>query len=242
MVFLILIFLIFSLNCLSYEYWLSASAHARGGYQTNWRTDVSILNSFNEEANVKVYFLESGMDKSAENISRQPKEIKISPGSQLKIDDILFSLFGIEQGSGALLFSSEKKLKIISRTYNQLPDKEYGQFIPGFSSEEAKEKQILTGAISSQYFRTNFGILNPSKEKSANINLKFLSKDGILIKEVNLNLDPWVHVQYNEIFSFFGLTPQEDVTLLINSSIPVFCYLSIVDNISSDPIFIPGLL
>lgn len=232
----------FSLSIFAGEIWISASAHAAGALDTNWRTDVSILNNGLEEANVSVYFLKSGTDKSSENLSRDPINLKIAPKNQLKIDDILKEKFGIDQGSGALLFSSEKDISIVSRTYNLLPTEEYGQFIPGADISNAKSIQKLPGATSSSSFRSNLGILNPSKNQTIQANLKFLDKNGNLIKETNLSIDPWVHIQFNDLFSFFGITPQEDVTILINSNVPIFCYLSIIDNQSSDPIFIPGLL
>ncbi len=240
------IFLLFYLSIGSYligeEIWLFASAHSTGAYGTNWRTDVSILNNSLEEAAVNVYFLQSGIDKSEENISRNPVSLNLSSKNQIKIDDILKEKFSVEQGSGALMFSSDKELLIVSRTYNQLPDKEYGQFIPGIGISKAKKEQKLIGAVSSQSFRTNIGIINPSKTEKAQISIKFSNKKGSLIKEANVELDPWVHIQYNDLFSYFGITPQEDVSIILNSSVPIFCYLSVVDNLSSDPIFIPGLL
>lgn len=242
MKFIIFCMFLFSLNLFSGEMWLSASAHATGALDTNWRTDVSIFNNNSENLNVTVYFLQSGVDKSAENLSRSPINIPIPSNNQVKIDDILKEKFGIDQGSGALMFSSEKDIMIISRTYNKLPEKEYGQFIPGQKILEAKKEQKLIGAVSSTSFRTNFGILNPSKTENAQINLKFLSKNGNQIKETNLTLNPWVHIQFNDLFSYFGISQQEDVSILISSNLEIFCYLSVVDNQSSDPIFIPGLL
>jgi len=242
MPFLIILFLLFSFQMYAGEIWLSASAHATGAYETNWRTDVSVLNNGLEEANISIYFLQSGADKSEENLSRNPVSINLPPKNQVKIDDILKEKFGIEAGSGALMLSSDKEILVVSRTYNKLPDKEYGQFIPGISISKAKKEQKLIGAISSTSFRTNLGILNPSKTEKAQINLKFLNKNGGLIKESNVELNQWVHIQFNDLFSYFGITPQEDVSIILNSSTPIFCYLSVVDNQSSDPIFIPGLL
>lgn len=240
---LIIFFLsLFALNIFSTEVWLPASAHATGALDTNWRTDVSVLNNNSEEINVSVYFLKSGVDKSSENLSRSPINITIPSKNQLKIDDILKEKFGVDQGSGALMFSSEKDIIVISRTYNQLPEKEYGQFIPGQDISSAKKEQKIIGAVSSESFRSNLGLVNTSKTENAQINLKFLSKSGNLIKETNLTLNPWVHIQYNDLFSYFGISAQEDVSILINSSVSIFCYLSVIDNLSSDPIFIPGLL
>lgn len=238
----LILFLLYSIQLFSEEIWLSASAHATGAFETNWRTDVSILNKSSEDANIAIYFLQSGFDKSEENLSSSPVFVNLPPKNQMKIDDILKEKFGIETGSGALMFSSDKEILVVSRTYNKLPDKEYGQFIPGVSISGAKKEQKLIGAVSSQAFRTNLGILNPSKTEKAQINLKFLSKNGGIIKETNLELNQWVHVQFNDLFSYFGIAPQEDVSIFISSSTPIFCYLSIVDNKSSDPIFMGGLL
>lgn len=242
MKYVIFFFCFFSLSIFAGDIWISASAHATGALETNWRTDVSILNNGLEESNVSIYFLMSGVDKSSENLYRNPINVTIPPKNQLKIDDILKEKFGIEQGSGALLLSSESDILVVSRTYNLLPTEEYGQFIPGSDISNAKSSQKLIGATSSQSFRSNLGILNPSKNQVGQINLKFTNKNGNLIKETNLNIDPWVHIQFNDFFSYFGIAQQEDVTILINSNVPIFCYLSIIDNQSSDPIFIPGLL
>ncbi len=242
MVFFVLLFLFLSLDISAKEVWVFASAHATGAYETNWRTDLSILNNSNGNAEVKVYLLLSGVDKSSENLSRAPKILNINPKNQIRVDDILKEYFNVEQGSGALLFSSEGDIFVVSRTYNLLPDKEYGQFIPGVEGEKAKKEQRIIGAISSFLYRSNFGLLNPSKTDRAQINLKFLNQKGNLIKEEVLNLDPWVHIQFNDFFTYFNINPQEDVTIEVNSNLPIFAYLSTVDNKSSDPIFIPGLL
>lgn len=242
MKFIFLILMLFSLKIFPAEIWITASAHATGALETNWRTDVSILNNSSEEANVQIYFIKNGIDKSSENLSRPPVNITIPSKNQVKIDDILKEKFSVEQGSGALMFSSEKEILIISRTYNLLPTKEYGQFIPGQASLGAKKEQKIIGAVSSASFRSNLGILNPSRTENAQITLKFYGKNGNLIKESNISLDPWVHVQFNDFFSYFGLSQQEDLTVFVNSSTEIYCYLSVVDNQSSDPIFIPGLL
>jgi hypothetical protein len=157
----------------------------------------------------------------------------------VKVPDILLTLFSLQSASGGLLFSSPQPIQVVSRTYNMAEGAEYGQFIGGVSAAQTDAR--LVGATGTGGFRSNMGFLNPSRSASASITLGFLDGDGASIKGDAVTLPPFTQVQYADLFTTFALGPRETVTVTYAAGTPVLGYLSVVDNATNDPIFVPGL-
>lgn len=242
-VILLLGFVVFALplQAETHEVWVAASAHAIGGFNSTWRTDAFVRNTGTEAATVSVYFLQSGADAaaSAANLARPPATVPVPPGGQVRVPDILLALFSLQSASGGLLFSSPQPIQVVSRTYNLAEGAEYGQFIGGVSGAQAEAR--LVGAAGTGGFRSNMGFLNPSRSASASITLGFLDGDGVSIKGDAVTLPPFTQVQYGDLFTTFALGPRETVTVTYAAGTPVLGYLSVVDNATNDPIFVPGL-
>ncbi len=228
------------LQAATHEIWVTASAHVAGGFDSNWRTDVHVFNGGSQTAAVSVFFLQSGPDNSAANLARPPAAVEVPAGGQIRVGDILSSLFGLTSASGSLLFSSEQPIQVVSRTYNKLEKGEYGQFIGGVPASQALAQARLVGAVGTGGFRTNLGFVNPSRTAAASVTLAFLDGKGTALASAPLTLQPFTHIQYNDLFATFGLTPQDPVTAHYTSGVPVLGYLSVADNITNDPIYIPG--
>jgi hypothetical protein len=226
-----------------YEVWVAATAHAQGGFNSTWRTDAFIRNSGTEAATVSVYYLQGGADAAAStaNLARPPATVPVPAGGQVKVADILLTLFGLQSASGGLLFSSPQPIQVVSRTYNMAETAEYGQFIGGVPLAGALSQARLVGASGSGGFRTNLGFLNPSRSATASVSLGFLDGGGASIKADAVTLPPFTQVQYPDLFTVFGLGPRDTVTVTYGAGTPVLGYLSVVDNATNDPIFVPGL-
>jgi hypothetical protein len=225
----------------SADVWVAASAHVAGGFNSNWRTDVWVYNGGTAQADISIYFLQTGADKSAENLARPPVAATIPAGNQKAFGDILKTTFSLDSASGSLYFSSSQPVKVVSRTYNKLEAGEYGQFIGGQPGTSALSQARLVGATGTSTFRTNMGFANPSRTATASVTLTFLSRSGSTVKTEALTLAPFVQIQINDIFAFYGISSQENMTVAYVSDTPVLGYLSIVDNATNDPIFVPGL-
>ena len=225
----------------NYSYIVPASAKAIGQNQTNWLTDLSIYNPNSENIYVYAYFLKSGEDNSnAEGI-----EILINSLKMHKIKDLLSNLFAENNTFGALYFTSEKNIFISSRTYNDLGlTGTYGQFVPSINLNnllESNEDGYILNLIQNENFRTNVGFVNFSSTQS-NFIIDFYKEGGILIGTIPVTLKPYSHLQLlspisqltsEQIESSYAIVSQ------ISPSAKIVGYASIVDNFSSDPIFVP---
>jgi hypothetical protein len=225
----------------STDLWIAASAHVAGGFNSNWRTDVWVYNPGASQAAVSVYFLQTGLDKSEANLARPPAAVNVPAGNQVELGDILKTVFNLDSASGALYFSSPQLLKIVSRTYNKLDTGEYGQFIGSQAATAPLTQSRLVGATGNAAFRTNMGLLNPSRTSAASVTLNFLARAGQQVQTATVQMPPFTQIQYNDIFAAYGLSPQENMTVVDIATSPVFGYLSVVDNLTNDPIFVPGL-
>jgi PKD repeat protein len=225
----------------NFNYIIPASAKAFGQNQTNWLTDLSILNQNSEAIYVYAFFLMSGGDNTYAN----GIEILIPSLKMQKFSDVLYNLFSQSNNFGGIYFTSDSKFFISSRTYNDLGDEgTYGQFIPPINLDnflKENEEGYLLNLIQNKNFRTNVGFVNFSSVVS-NFNLNFYKEGGILIGTIPLSLKPFSHIQL--LSPIASLTNEEvencyAVISQITPSTRITGYASIVDNNSSDPIFVP---
>jgi len=225
----------------NFNYIIPASAKAFGQNQTNWLTDLSILNQNSEAIYVYAFFLMSGGDNTYAN----GIEILIPSLKMQKFSDVLYNLFSQSNNFGGIYFTSDSKFFISSRTYNDLGDEgTYGQFIPPINLDnflKENEEGYLLNLIQNKNFRTNVGFVNFSSVVS-NFNLNFYKEGGILIGTIPLSLKPFSHIQL--LSPIASLTNEEvencyAVISQITPSTRITGYASVVDNNSSDPIFVP---
>lgn len=225
----------------NYSFIVPASAKAIGQNQTNWLTDLSIYNPNSENIYVYAYFLKSGEDNSnVEGI-----EILIGSSKMHKIKDLLYNLFNENNTFGAIYFTSDKNIFISSRTYNDLQAMgTYGQFVPSIVLSnllESNEDGYILNLIQNENFRTNVGFVNFSSTQS-NFNVDFYKEGGILIGTIPVTLKPYSHLQLLSPISQFTSDQIESsyaIVSQISPSAKIAGYASIVDNFSSDPIFVP---
>ena len=225
----------------STDVWIAASAHTAGSFNSNWRTDVWVYNTGTAQAGVSIYFLQSGLDQSAGNLARPAATVTVPVGNQVELGDILKTVFNLDAASGALYFSSDQPLKVVSRTYDKLDTGTFGQFIGSQAASASLTQSRLVGATGDAAFRTNMGFVNPSRTASSSITLSFLTGSGSQVQTATVQMPPFTQIQYSDIFSTYGLSAQENMTVVDNATAPVFGYLSVVDNLTNDPIFVPGL-
>lgn len=242
--FLWLIFLAFPLGAESL--WLPGAAHAPGAKNTFWQTDLWIVNGEASSQTITLYFLETGMDQSQANLARKGVTVTLPPQGEVAIADVLGSLFNVESSAGAIKIEYPGTLKISSRTYTPNFDtQEGGSF--GLYIGVLKESQItspfhLLAAQSSESFRTNMGFVNTSKTATAQCSLTFYDAQGAVLKQANLAFEPYVHVQFNDLFSYFDIPPQKGVTVKgVCDPATVMGYLTTIDNISQDPVYAGGM-
>lgn len=225
----------------SYNFIIPASAKAIGQNQTNWLTDLSLYNPNGENIYVYGYFLKSGEN----NINSEGIEILIGPYKMHKFPDALYNLFSQENSFGGIFFTSDKPFMLTSRTYNDLGIQgTYGQFVPAVNINNfivENENGYLLNLVQTSNFRTNVGFVNFSNTE-ASFNVSFYKEGGALIGTLPVSLKPFSHIQINSVISQLTSEEIESAYAIINqisSSAKIAGYLSVVDNNSSDPIFVP---
>jgi len=210
-------------------------AHAAGAANTNWRTDLRILNPGDEAAAVRVYLLKPDRDNSALGSF---VDLNIPAQGQKVVSDIFFSRFSYNGSGGLLIESTEEQLVVTSRTFNQVPGGTYGQFIPGVSVDDAlqagEEGQILYLAKSDD-FRSNLGFC-ATTNRGGELSVEIYLSNGGNAGQRSFTFEAFGQNQINDIFSAVGAEPSDVVRAVVRSTAPVVVYVSIVDGNTGDPV------
>ncbi len=212
-----------------------ASANVAGNAGTNWRTDLRLVNLENSAASVRIYLLRAGMDNSALD---RFVDVTVPAGGQAQINNILASKFSFS-GTAALGIDAEDiDLLVTSRTYNQVPQGTYGQFIPGVRLDHALiagSTGYLVYLAKSADFRTNLGWAGTSPE-SGQIVVTVYDAGGAPLGTETFNIVPFVQQQINDIFSAVGAPATPNAYATVTATVPVVAYASVVDNRTGDPV------
>ena len=219
-----------------------AAAHADGLNGTVWLTDVDLYNPGPTAVTANLAFLPADSDNSVV----EDFATLIPAGEAVSFPDVVAS-FLEATGSGAIRITADSFLMASSRTYNTAENGTFGQFIPGFSMDEAvgpNEEVRLNGLAGNSSFRTNIGFTNAS-DQPATLSVDLMGPDGTVIGHLDTNLLPWGWRQINRIFSTAGTGPVEAASAVVKNlsdSASVFVYASVVDASTGDPTFVTGTI
>jgi hypothetical protein len=230
---------------LSHQWVLPVAGKAVGANQTNFVTDVRILNTSESAATVRIDFYPSsleGLDGAAES-----RAVAVPPFSMIVLNDVIGNLFDTS-GLGAMTFTSTSDVRIVARIINDLRDEDLGTsglfmearplgevtmngLLPFLSN--ASTADILDGIG----FRTNIGFFNPTPDPvDLTINVRRAS-DGSIIGTTTIRVLPFQHLQ-RPIFELVGVDEadrtQDDFFVSWFASGEVFVYASVTDNRTGD--------
>ncbi|HEX9149093.1 MAG TPA: hypothetical protein VF958_08040 [Thermoanaerobaculia bacterium] len=167
----------------------------------------------------------------------------LSPRESRAFDDMVFATFNAPSSGGAVEFtSSGSDVRVTSRLYSTAPMPTVGMFIPGLENSEAHSVSVLT-SIANGAFRTNIGVYN-GEDSPVAVTIRLFNGTTQLGTQA-VNLGPHSGTQINRIFDVVG---QAGVTttnayVIVETSDPnaeVFSYAAVIDNTTTDPIFVPG--
>lgn len=218
-----------------YSYVIAAASHAQGLSNTNWVTDVVLHNPGTSAAEGYLWFMKGGQN----NLGADGQPVAVSPGASLLIGDIVLSLFGEDDASGALLIGSDQPLLVTSRTYNDASSGTFGQFIPGRQIESAvgrNEEVRLIQLTRSSTFRTNLGVANPTGN-GITVVVSLQDAGGTEFASRTLTVPPYGFLQKTDILG----ADVEDAVAVVSSSTQdavFFPYASVVDNRTGDPMMV----
>ena len=223
---------------------VAAAAHAPGVNNTLWRTDLEVCSVGSGESVYRIELLAADSDNSNPPL----EQFTLEAGRCMRYGDVV-GRFGVN-GSGALRVTAEAgEIMVSSRTYNDLGDKTYGQYIPGVPAATAglheqsvRLVQLAYSPSQSSGFRTNVGTVNlGSSEISVTVDL--YAGNGTILGTRTITLPPYAYHQENNIFSHVTSSSLEDGFAVLSSSdegARFLAYASVVDNRSGDPVFIPA--
>jgi len=179
--------------------------------------------------------------------------VTIAKNASLAYSDVLWQVFGKDSGVGNVVVeTSDSTLPLVSaRTY---ADSSFastakvgssGQFIPSFPlSGDYPSRAMLSGLAPANKSRSNLGIVNLS-DGDMTFKVEILDENGT---SVGVSGGRTVHSKsltqplLDSLFPGQALPPSFSVVVTPDSPGPFFAYLSKLDNVTQDPIFVPSNL
>ncbi len=218
---------------------IPVAIHGPGAQSTQWRTDLWISNPSTIEKDITVtYFPNDGPPASF--------SVHIGTFSTVEIRDVVLTRFGLDNSKGMLLLHTEgaSSFSACARIFNTGSSiGEFGQFVPGLGMGYVTRQGFIPAASGVDGNRTNVGIANPNDHAITPL-ITVSDENGALLKAVEtLTVPPLTVVQVNDIFTAWGIPPQGNVQLRIDTSSDAdtfYAYASIVRDGSGDAIFIFG--
>lgn len=219
-----------------------AVASSKGSNNTNWKTDLMVLNPLNKNICYKLIFTYN----SGKDVKSFLCEARCLEGENaLYYEDLIKNNCCIvENVAGNLRFEVENIPFITSRTYNDKNNGTYGQFIPSaifddsLSLNNPENYGYILGITENERYRTNIGFTETAGSKTT-LNLTFYNSLGVEISKASVLVPAFGWLQKN--WKDFGFPNTENGYLKIEilSGGAVLAYGSIIDNFTGDGIYVP---
>ena len=165
----------------------------------------------------------------------------LAPRESQAFDDMVAATFNAPSSAGAAEFTSAgTSVRVTSRLYSTAPVPTVGMFIPGVRSSEAHTTSVLT-QISNGAFRANVGVYN-GNDAGAVATIKLFNGTALLGVQT-IPLAPRTGTQINRIFDVVGqgaVTTTNAYAVVESDGGPLFTYAAVIDNTTTDPIFVIG--
>jgi len=170
----------------------------------------------------------------------------LAPRQALAFDDMVAQTFVAPNSAGGIEFvhgGSSSQFVATSRLYSTVPQPTVGMFVPGLSPSAALATSVLTSLRNrgdGDGFRTNVGVFNPGDDP---VEVVFhLFADGVLVgSTAPLTVAAHSGAQVNAVYATSGGdTATSDGFAVVVASGPVFSYAAVIDNHTTDPIFVVG--
>jgi plastocyanin len=174
-------------------------------------------------------------------------QITLAPRQSKAYDDMVASAFGAPGSGGGVEFDfsgGEDQLVVTSRLYSTTPVPTVGMFIAGVSSSKAHTVSVMTSVRnggSGEGFRTNAGFYNPN-DAAANVTLQIFNGGAAAGNPVTKSVAAHSGSQINGIFGVAGAgsVATGNATIVATSSVAILAYAAVLDNHTTDPIFVAG--
>jgi hypothetical protein len=224
----------------STDTWIPVASNLPGAHQSQWRSELGILNPGWNEVSVEIDF---------DNGLGNPLHQQLCARCQLRIVDLLGDM-GVT-GTAPVHITASEPVIASSRIYSFgneddpcRPAGTMGQFLPASSYSELLEsgqKGFLPQLVENASFRSNISLMNTSG-MSARADVSLYDAEGNRLGSYELELDPGERKQ--TFRPFFFVTGREDLsacyaTVEVLQGTGVMSYASVVDNLTNDATTIP---
>ena len=172
----------------------------------------------------------------------------IGPRESAGFDDMVADAFHAPNTAGGIEFDFDGvpgQLVVTSRLYSTSPEPTVGMFIAGLEDSAAGAHTVLTSIRNggSPGFRTNAGAFNPN-DSAVSVTFRIYDAVGVQLgSNVTRSVGAHSGVQVSGIFDAAGADTQtSNAFITVDATGPVFSYAAVIDNNTSDPIFVVGAL
>jgi len=228
------------------EIYIPGVAHVSGSNNSSWRTDLEVRSVGTIGARFRIDLLREGRD----NTNYPSVTLDLPAGQAHRYEDVLDILFGFEGTATLRITILDGDVRATSRTFNTTPEGTFGQYIGGtdFSDvfatgNDATLIQLTSSPSNDSGFRTNLGLVN-LEGFPATIDIDLYLADLTILGRVSVDLEPYEYDQIDGIFSRVSSDPVADgiaITRAATTGARYLTYASVIDNLTGDPIYIPGL-
>jgi PKD repeat protein len=226
-----------------FRYLLPVVTHIGGQGGSSWRTDVQL---YYPDPNV------SPENRAHATATLRNIEIPLDIYASTMIFEDFMQKFTLGNDAGPVIITVRgvHAPQIWTRTYNQTEAGTFGQFIPAIRLDAAgggsgfgEGKYYLSGLRSDARFRSNIGFVNPSAV-AMNVTIRVYDDERMPLGQFVRTLNPYALDQVNDIQTKVpGITGERPYTLEVE--VPagqwLIAYASLIDNGSSDPVFIQAV-
>ncbi len=235
-------------------YVIPVASHTGGANGTNWRSDVSIHNFSTAPLTVEFVLIESGGDdfENVEPLILPSGETSVTiPGlGNVRLVDVLGAIE--TERAGALLVGAERPFAVISRSYNQRSDGTIGQTVPPVQkflenisgdTDNGAAVAYLPGLISNAEYRTNIGFVAGTTNSAMEVEilLRGASGDALGTRRFKIEAGTFLHLQgSSKGFNSANFDIGSATVRIVSGDGAVVPYASVIDNRTSDAVFVLG--
>ncbi|MFY9549730.1 MAG: hypothetical protein WAU32_01150, partial [Thermoanaerobaculia bacterium] len=171
----------------------------------------------------------------------------LAPRESHAFDDMVQGTFQAPNTAGGVEFEftgASGQLVVTSRLFSTQPEPTVGMFIPGLDNSEAHPTTVLTSIRnggSGAGFRTNVGMFN-REDTPATVTFTIFDGGLQVGNPVTVNVGGHSGAQVNGIFNVASASPPatENAVIVVSANHDVFSYAAVIDNHTTDPIFVVG--
>lgn len=212
--------------------YIPVAGKVRGANNTNFVTDLRIINTSGTTAAVTLDFFGSGT---------ATRQINVLPGEQAVLNDVVGTTLGVESGLGGLRITSTQNVVASARIINDL--RASGNGTAGFAVD-AMESGATSGTIAflsnNADFRTNLGLFNPTAAQATVTLTARRSADGAVLgtNAIAIAAHAFAQTAAFDLISSVAAADrtEDDFYVTWTSTAPVFLYGAVTDNKTGDAV------